>query len=134
MELRYTCGICGRLVKDGVIICSTCVPRDEVKQSVSLEQLWPIAFRGLDRPKLVGDTFFLPHIRARVGSANNAAIRVHVDGNLQRRDGRWLQITRVFDRDHDLYREKYADPRTAEVTYEFEEPLSQHRQERRSLS
>ena len=52
--------------------------RTEVKQSVRLEQLWSIRFRGGDPPKLLSDTLFRPYIRVRIATliGNPTLIRV----------------------------------------------------------
>jgi hypothetical protein len=37
-----------------------------------------------------------------------------------------MQLTRIIDREKDLYKEVVKDPDTGEIVHECEEPLSQH--------
>jgi len=39
-----------------------------------------------------------------------------------------MKLSRVIDRDNDIYHEVVTDPETGEVVHECREPLSQHRQ------
>lgn len=42
------------------------------------------------------------------------------------RNGRWVQISRIFDRENDEYIERVVDEKTSQVIRETREPLSQH--------
>ncbi|MCX5977399.1 MAG: hypothetical protein NTV33_11415 [Coprothermobacterota bacterium] len=39
---------------------------------------------------------------------------------------RWMKLTRVIDREKNLYQESVVDPTTGEVVHECKEPLSKH--------
>lgn len=47
--------------------------------------------------------------------------------DLHRDTGQWRELTRIIDRDNDLYHEVVKDPDTGEVLHECREPLSEHR-------
>jgi hypothetical protein len=46
--------------------------------------------------------------------------------DLCRKTGEWMEKSRVIDRDNDKYTEIVKDPKTGEVVYQCEEPLSKH--------
>lgn len=46
--------------------------------------------------------------------------------DLFRKIGKWMHLSRVIDREHDWYSEVITDPKTGEVIYKCEEPLSKH--------
>ncbi len=52
--------------------------------------------------------------------------QVHGD-DLQQRTGIWMKLSRVIDRQHDLYHETVTNPETKEIVHECKEPLSEHR-------
>lgn len=52
--------------------------------------------------------------------------QVHGD-DLHRDTGTWRHLSRVIDRENDLYYEVVKDPVTGEVLHECREPLSEHR-------
>ena len=45
---------------------------------------------------------------------------------LQRNTGKWAEHSRVIDRDNGRYKEDVIDPKTGEVLYHRDEPLSKH--------
>ncbi len=47
--------------------------------------------------------------------------------DLQHQTGKWMKLSRVIDRDNDLYHETVTNPETGEVVHECKEPLSEHR-------
>ncbi len=47
--------------------------------------------------------------------------------DLHRKTGIWMKLSRVIDRDNDLYHETVKNPETGEVVHECKEPLSEHR-------
>jgi len=49
-----------------------------------------------------------------------------IGDDLHRKTGKWMNLTRVFDRENDLYKEIITDPITGEVIHECIEPLSKH--------
>jgi hypothetical protein len=46
--------------------------------------------------------------------------------DLRRKSGKWMKLSRVIDRDNDIYHEIVVDPSTDEVIHECKEPLSKH--------
>jgi len=51
-----------------------------------------------------------------------------VSGNdLHRKSGKWVKLSRIIDRDNDIYHEVVIDPETSNVIHECKEPLSKHR-------
>jgi len=49
------------------------------------------------------------------------------DDNLRRKSGEWMKLSRVMDRDNDIYHEVIIDPRTDQIICKCEEPISKHR-------
>ena len=46
--------------------------------------------------------------------------------DLHRKTGKWMNLSRVYDRENDLYKEVITDPTTGEIVHECIEPLSSH--------
>ena len=46
--------------------------------------------------------------------------------DFHRETAKWMNLSRVYDREHDLYEEIITDPITGEVVHECIEPLSEH--------
>ena len=46
--------------------------------------------------------------------------------DLHRKTNKWMNLSRVYDREKDLYKEIITDPITGEVVHECIEPLSKH--------
>ncbi len=46
--------------------------------------------------------------------------------DFHRETAKWMNLSRVYDREHDLYKEIVTDPITGEVVHECIEPLSEH--------
>lgn len=51
---------------------------------------------------------------------------------IYRKMKRWAKMERTADRDADYYRETFTDPKTGEVLHHCEEPLSEHRNRKKS--
>jgi hypothetical protein len=47
--------------------------------------------------------------------------------DLHRKTGKWMKLSRLIDREHNLYREEVKDPSTGGVLHYCEEPLSEHK-------
>lgn len=47
--------------------------------------------------------------------------------DLHKKSGKWMKVSRVVDREKDIYHEVVTDPATGAVVHECREPLSQHR-------
>ena len=47
--------------------------------------------------------------------------------DLHRKTGKWMNLSRVYDRENDLYKEVITDPITGEIVHECIEPLSNHK-------
>lgn len=46
--------------------------------------------------------------------------------DLHRKTGKLMHLSRIIDRENDLYHEVVTDPETGEILHECKEPLSQH--------
>jgi hypothetical protein len=66
-------------------------------------------------------------IHGRDPSGGRPFIEQRSGDSLHRKTEKWMKLSRVIDRDRDLYVEKVIDPETGNVIHECSEPLSAHR-------
>ncbi len=66
-------------------------------------------------------------MKGRHASGGRPFIEQVHGADLHRDTGTWRDLSRVIDRENDVYHEVIKDPTTGEVLHECKEPLSQHR-------
>jgi len=65
-------------------------------------------------------------MKAKHSSGGRPFIEEVTGDDLYRKTNRWMNLSRVCDREKDLYEEIITDPITGEVVHECIEPLSKH--------
>ena len=65
-------------------------------------------------------------MKARHSSGKKPFIEQVTGDDFHRKTAKWMNVSRVYDREHDLYKEIITDPVTREVIHECIEPLSEH--------
>ena len=59
-------------------------------------------------------------------SKKNPRYEFFEGSDLRKSDGKWMNKSRVIEKNNDKYMEKIVDPETGEVIHLCEEPLSEH--------
>ena len=65
-------------------------------------------------------------MKARHPGGKKPFIEEVTGDDLHRETGKWMNLSRVYDRENDLYKEIITDPITGEVVHDCIEPLSKH--------
>ena len=65
-------------------------------------------------------------MKAKHSSGGKPFIEEVTGDDLYRKTNKWMNLSRVYDREKDLYKEIITDPITGEVVHECIEPLSKH--------
>jgi len=65
-------------------------------------------------------------MKARHPSGKKPFIEQVTGDDFHRKTAKWMNLSRVYDREHDIYKESITDPITGEVIHECIEPLSEH--------
>ena len=65
-------------------------------------------------------------MKARHPGGKKPFIEEVTGADFHRKTAKWMNLSRVYDREHDLYKEIITDPVTGEVIHECIEPLSEH--------
>ena len=65
-------------------------------------------------------------MKAKHSSGGKPFIEEVTGDDLYRETNKWMNLSRVYDREKDLYKEIITDPITGEVVHECIEPLSKH--------
>ena len=65
-------------------------------------------------------------MKARHPGGKKPFIEEVTGDDLHRKTAKWMNLSRVYDREHDVYKEIVTDPVTGEVIHECIEPLSEH--------
>lgn len=47
--------------------------------------------------------------------------------DLHRKTGKWMKLSRLIDRENNVYKEEVKDPATGDIVHRCEEPLSDHK-------
>ena len=66
-------------------------------------------------------------MKGRHASGGKPFIEQVQGADLHRDTGTWRDLSRVIDKENDVYHEVIKDPTTGEVLHECKEPLSEHR-------
>ncbi len=65
-------------------------------------------------------------MKAKHSSRGKPFIEEVTGDDLYRKTNKWMNLSRVYDHEKDLYKEIITDPITGEVVHECIEPLSKH--------
>ncbi len=65
-------------------------------------------------------------MKARHPGGKKPFIEEVTGDDFHRKTAKWMNLSRVYDREHNLYKEIVTDPVTGEVIHECIEPLSEH--------
>ena len=62
----------------------------------------------------------------KLPSKKNPRVHFFTGDDIRHSDGKWMNKTRMIDKDKDEYSEIVTDPETGEIVHQCNEPLSQH--------
>lgn len=113
------CGDCGFLLDEATSAppetCSPCPACGSMVRSIHVS----IHDNITPREKL--------GMKGRHASGGKPFIEQVQGADLHRDTGTWRDLSRVIDRENDIYHELIKDPDTGEILHECREPLSEHR-------
>jgi hypothetical protein len=99
------CARCGVSVDDGLLLCASCVPREKLGQSVTIEFGSP--------PRSTAMAYELPNQGGKHQSRLRAIEKVEWIHDRQRQE----RVVRLFDHHNRLYRETCFDLETGVITW-----------------
>jgi DNA-directed RNA polymerase subunit RPC12/RpoP len=114
-----------------VVTCQAC--GKELEEPPGLEERAPCPRCGsAARHVMIGvrDTITVHEsvaVKARHGDRGRPFREIKQGDDLHRKTGRWTVLSRLIDREQDLYEERIVDGETGEVIRDVREPLSKHR-------
>ena len=117
---RVTCSDCGSELNDERASRSTCENCGSTKRTFHCS--------------LTSTVTLDPHLKMkhkefdvnRKGKSHKAAREATIGDDYQRKSGSWMKICMIVDRRNNWYKKTLTNPKTGEIDYHFEEPLSDH--------
>jgi len=65
-------------------------------------------------------------MKAKHKDAKRPYVELVSGDDLHRKTGKWMKLSRLIDRENDLYKEEVKNPETGDIVHRCEESLSEH--------